>query len=168
MNTKRMRPNQFSAAASTYACFVEAWNRLDGVALAAAFARCGVFVGFDGTEIRGQRGIEATFLRIFADHARPALVAKLRWVRPIRSGAAVVCVGVGMAESGELLEAHNALQCALVARSRGEWRIEHLQTTLAGWINRPAERAALTNELRAVLQSHGPGLAPLPRAGGPP
>jgi uncharacterized protein (TIGR02246 family) len=131
----------------------ERWNARDASGFAALFADDGHVIGFDGSEMHGPAEIAGELGRIFADHETAAYVAKVREVRFLGEGIALLRAVVGMVPPGESdLNANvNALQTLLATRSDGVWRITLLQNTPAQYHGRPEASEALTAELRKLL-----------------
>ena len=68
--------------ARLYRDLLEAWNRRDAAGMAALFAHDGSLVGFDGSQVDGgPPAVAAHLAPIFASHATPAYVGKIRELR---------------------------------------------------------------------------------------
>ncbi len=138
-----------------YRRVVEGWNAASGEAFAAPFAEDGEVVGFDGSEVAGRATIAEEMGRIFADHATGTYVGKVRRVRPLGSGAAVLRAVAGVVPAGrsDLEPSQNSVQ-ALVAEQRdGEWRVVLYHNTPAQFHGRPELVERLTEELRQEMKS---------------
>jgi uncharacterized protein (TIGR02246 family) len=140
-----------------YWALLERWNARDAVGFAALFEEDGHAIGYDGSEMHGRGEIEQALRDVFADHETATYVAKIRDVASIVESVALVRAVVGMVPAGgrDLNTAVNAIQ-TLVARrddEGGGWRIALLQNTPAQYHGRPDAAAALTAELRALLQN---------------
>ena len=135
-----------------YATLIAGWNDRSSEAFAARFAADGTVVGFDGSEQQGRDAIAAEMDRIFADHETAPYVAKVKSVRLLGSGVAMLRAIVGMIPPGEsdLEPARNAHQTVLAVRENGEWRIALFQNTPAQFHGRPDLVEAMTQELRDV------------------
>jgi uncharacterized protein (TIGR02246 family) len=119
------------------------------------FAEDGAIVGFDGSQIAGRAAIAAELGRIFADHATGAYVGKVRSVRPLGSGAALLRAVAGMVPAGrsDLEPRLNAVQTLVAERREGTWCAVLYQNTPAQLHGRPELVAELTEELRHELQA---------------
>ena len=89
-------------AIEVYTGLLDAWNRRDAKAFAAAFTSTGIAIGYDGSQMSGRGAIEAELARVFADHETASYVAKIRAVvRASRDGVIVHAVA-GMAPRGSI------------------------------------------------------------------
>lgn len=142
-----------AAITTLYQRLLDTWNQRDAVAYAALFDEDATVVGFDGSAMNGREEIEATLRQIFADHVTAAYVGKVRGVRLLASGVAILRAVVGMVPPGasDINPAVNAIQTLVAARRDGQWRIALFQNTPAQFHGRPEVSAALTEELRRLL-----------------
>lgn len=150
MNAGMPEADNTEAVRSLHKALLDAWNARDAEGMAALFEDDGNVVGFDGSQIDGRSAIESTMARIFADHETARYVAKVREVRPLAPGVALLRAIVGMVPPGrtDLNPAVNAIQ-ALVAVERVDgWRIALYQNTPAQFHGRPDLAEQLTEELR--------------------
>lgn len=140
---------------SLYTQLIEAWNRRSADDFAALFTRDGNTVGFDGSPLDGQSDIAASLRSIFANHPTAAYVAKVREIRSLGPGVALLRAVVGMVPPGqsELNPAVNAIQSLGVVEQSGQWRIALLHSTPAAFHGRPEASEQLTQELTEVLRS---------------
>jgi uncharacterized protein (TIGR02246 family) len=132
------------------------WNRRDARGMAALFAEGGNVVGFDGSPLNGQAEIAGVLSSIFAQHPTPPYVAKVREVRLLADGVALLRAVVGMVPVGqeEINPALNAIQTLVVARREGRWQVELFHNTPAAFHGRPEAASELTEELRALLRKN--------------
>ncbi|MGW4896563.1 SgcJ/EcaC family oxidoreductase [Kitasatospora sp. NPDC004240] len=146
------------AVRALYHRALEGWNLRDGAAFAGPFAEEGEVIGFDGSRQSGRSVIAAELGRIFADHATPEYVAKVRRVHGLGPGVAQLDAVAGLVpDDGEDLDpALNALQTVIAVNAGAGWRIALLQNTPAAYHQRPDLAKELTEELRAVI-ARGPG-----------
>jgi uncharacterized protein (TIGR02246 family) len=138
-----------------YEDYLAAWNAEDGARLGGLFAQDGNLVGFDGSTVDGREAIEAHLSGVFADHRTASYVGKVREVRELAPGVALLRAHAGMVPpgGGDINEKVNTVH-ALVAVSDGEgWRIALFTATPAALHGRPDASEALTAELREVLRS---------------
>jgi uncharacterized protein (TIGR02246 family) len=129
------------------------WNARDGEAFAAPFVEDGEVIGFDGSEVAGRVEIAAAQARIFADHPTARYVWKVRSVRGLAPGAALLRAIAGMVRPGQtdIEPSVNALHTVVTVWQGGEWGIAHFQNTPAQYHGRPGMVAQMTEELRALL-----------------
>jgi methyltransferase (TIGR00027 family)/uncharacterized protein (TIGR02246 family) len=146
--------DQDSGPARLYRDLLEAWNRRDAAAMAALFTHDGSLVGFDGSQIDGGRAaVEAHLAPIFASHATPAYVGKVREVRALATNVSLVRAVTGMVQEGrrELNAALNTIHTLVAVEAGGMWRAAMFQSTPAAFHGRPDLVRALTDELRELL-----------------
>jgi uncharacterized protein (TIGR02246 family) len=138
-----------------YRRVLDAWNAASAEDFAAAFAEDGEVIGFDGSQIAGRAAIAAELGRIFADHATGAHVGKVRGVRPLGSGMALLRAVAGMVPAGrsDLEPALNMVQTLVAERRADGWCAVLFQNTPAALHGRPELAADLTNELREELRA---------------
>jgi uncharacterized protein (TIGR02246 family) len=137
-----------------YESLLTFWNRRDADGMARLFGERGSLVGFDGSQADGAAGIGAHLQPIFADHPTAAFVARVREVRQIGRGVALLRAIAGMVPPGkdDVNPAVNAVQ-SLVAVSHGShWEAALFQSTPAALHGRPDLSERLTEELRGVVQ----------------
>jgi uncharacterized protein (TIGR02246 family) len=144
------QPNGQAGAIAVYRDLITAWNRRDAVAMAALFLEDGDVTGFDGSMLSGASEIQSSMAAIFAEHQTPPYVAKVRGVRLLQEGVAVVRGVAGMALAGtrELDPGLNAVQTLVAIRNGAGWRIASFQTTPAAFHGRPDAVVKLTRELQ--------------------
>jgi uncharacterized protein (TIGR02246 family) len=138
------------AVSTVYRDLLAAWNRRDGKAFAAPFAKDGEVIGFDGSETRGQAAIESEMTRIFADHPTGEYVGKVREVVQISKDVALVRAVAGVVPAGQadLNPALNSVQRMLCTISNSRWEIVLYHNTPAQFHGRPEMVEKLTAELR--------------------
>ena len=136
-----------------YQELLDRWNGRDAEAFAALVAEDGNVVGFDGSPIDGRMEIATAIGRIFADHQTAAYVGKIREVRLIAPGVALLRAVAGMVPPGQsdIDPAVNAIQSLVATKEKGRWRIALFQSTPAAFHGRPELSHQLTEELRRVL-----------------
>lgn len=142
-----------------YQRLLDGWNRRSASDMARLFARDGLAVGFDGTEMQGSAEIEAALARVFADHTPARYIGLVRAVHRLTDDAAVVHAVAGMVPPGEqeLKTDRNAVQTLTLVKRDGRWTIAVFQNTPAKYDGRPADVERLTAELRAALDARGIG-----------
>jgi uncharacterized protein (TIGR02246 family) len=142
-------------ALAAYRELLEAWNRRDADGFAAVFTDDGSCVGFDGSMMNGRAEIASTLRSIFESHPTATYVAKIREVRAIAPGIAVIRSVVGMVPPGEneLKPDVNAIQSLVFVDKGPDVRIALLQNTPAAFHGRPELAQQLTSELTDVLRT---------------
>jgi len=130
-----------------------AWNNQDAVAMASLFANNGTVVGFDGSENNGKTVIESEMSKIFKDHKTARYVWKVREVRFLSSGIALLRAVAGMVLPGEekVKPERNAQQSLIAVNENENWKIALFQNTPAQYHGRPEASQSLTNELNALV-----------------
>ncbi len=134
-----------------------AWNDRDARRMATLYAPAGGQVGFDGSTANGPAEIEALLAPIFKDHPTARYIAKVREVRMLGEGAALLRAVAGMVPPGktDLMPERNAIQTLVASRqSTGEWKVEMFHNTPAKFDGRPELAEKLTAELREQLSRH--------------
>jgi uncharacterized protein (TIGR02246 family) len=133
---------------------LDRWNQCDAGGYGALFADDGTMVGFDGTPVESPAAIVEHLRGIFADHRTGTYVAKVREVRPLGAGTALLRAVAGLVPPGgsDVNPGANAVQVLVaVLDADGAWRVAHFQNTPAAFHGRPDAADALTAELQAVL-----------------
>lgn len=150
-----LQPSDKTSIRDTFFQLHAQWNANDGQAFGALFTTDGSMVGFDGSQVNGRADIVAHLSGIFRDHKVASFVGKVREVRMLADGVALVRAVAGMIPPGksDVNPATNAIQSAVLVRSAGAWRVALFQNTPAAFHGRPADVEALTNELREVARS---------------
>ncbi|MCP9976919.1 SgcJ/EcaC family oxidoreductase [Actinomadura madurae] len=136
---------------------MDGWNARDGAAFAAPFRDDGETIGFDGTLHSGRDRIAAQLDAIFADHRTARYIGRVREVRLIGPGAAVLRAVAGMVPPGssDIDPEANSVQTLTASQLMGEWRVALFQTTPAAYHGRPEAAEALSAELRSLLPGDG-------------
>ncbi|APR76584.1 Hypothetical protein A7982_01931 [Minicystis rosea] len=143
------------AIRALYERILVAWNARDATAMAAPFTDDGNIVGFDGSQVDTRAGIEAHLAPIFASHRTPVYVAKVREVRMLAPGAALLRAVAGMVPDGaeDLNPALATIHTLAAVHNDDGWRAALFQSTPAAWHGRPNDLAALVDELREVQRT---------------
>ncbi len=146
-------PAEEAAVRELYRELLNAWNAHDADRMAAVFAEDGNVIGFDGSQMNGRQEIQDQLRQIFADHVTAAYVAKVREVRLLVPGAALLRAAVGMVPPGQsdINPAVNAVQSLIAVKRGGKWRVALFQNTPAQFHGRPDLAEQLTAELRQML-----------------
>ncbi|MCU1450393.1 MAG: SgcJ/EcaC family oxidoreductase [Acidimicrobiales bacterium] len=134
---------------------LDSWNEGDAAGFAELFTEDGSLVGFDGTMVDGRGQIGAHLSGVFGDHEVASYVGKVRSVRHLSDGVAVLQAVAGMVPPGQsdINPATNAVQVLVAVKEPpdNEWRIAVYQNTPAQFHGRPEAVDSLTEELRAEL-----------------
>ena len=140
---------------SLYRRMLDGWNRRDAALMAAQFSDDGNSIGFDGSQMQGRAEILAVLLQIFAGHATPPFVHKLKEIRLLTADVALVRAIVGMVPPGKsaLEPGLNAVQTVIAQRRDGDWQISQLQNTPAALHGRPELVLQMTAELTVALDA---------------
>ncbi|SFO75478.1 SgcJ/EcaC family oxidoreductase [Actinomadura madurae] len=151
------RLGALDAVRALYRRILDGWNARDGAAFAAPFRDDGETIGFDGTLHSGRERIAAQLDAIFADHRTARYIGRVREVRVIGPGAAVLRAVAGMVPPGssDIDPEANSVQTLTASQLMGEWRVALFQTTPAAYHGRPEAAEALSAELRSLLPGDG-------------
>ncbi len=147
-------PADDRAVRALYTDVLTQWNERHAKGMARLFERDGHVVGFDGSQLDGQRAIESELARIFADHQTARYVGVVRDVQFLSETVAVLRAVAGMIPPGhtDLNPALNAIQTLVAVKRDANWQIVVYQNTPAAFHGRPDAVAALTGELRQHLK----------------
>ena len=137
-----------------YARLLDAWNHRDADAFAALFGDDGAMIGFDGSQAAGP-AIRDHLGPVFADHPTAAYVARVREVRSLAPGVALLRAAAGMVPPGgeDLNPDVNTVQTLLAARAGDGWRIVLFQNTPAQFHGRPELTEQHLAELRPLVRA---------------
>jgi uncharacterized protein (TIGR02246 family) len=138
-----------------YRDLMASWNNRDAAAWGELFTEDGNLVGFDGSQVDSRGAITEHLAQIFADHQPAAYVAKVREVRQLAPGAALLRGVAGMVPPGEstIKPEVNTIHVLVAVELDGGWRVAHFQATPAAFHGRPEAAEALTAELQAALEA---------------
>jgi uncharacterized protein (TIGR02246 family) len=141
--------------ASLYRKLLISWNERDAAAYGALFSQDGSLVGFDGSCVESSAAIVEHLESIFHDYQPATYVWKIREIRELGSGVALLRSVAGMVPPGgsDINPAVNAVQALVAVRSDDGWRIAHFQNTPAAFHGRPEAAEELTAELRSMLDT---------------
>jgi uncharacterized protein (TIGR02246 family) len=147
--------NSATSVIALYSQMLDAWNRRDANGFARVFAQSASVVGFDGSQMNGRPEITSSLARIFADHPTAQYIAKVRDVRALADGVALLRTVVGMVPPGAAAvdPALNAIQSLIFVVENERAEIALLQNTPALFHGRPRMGKELTEELGRVLLS---------------
>jgi uncharacterized protein (TIGR02246 family) len=136
-----------------YRELLASWNGRDAGRYARLFTADGSVVGFDGSSVEGRDAIHDHLASIFADHEPASYVGKVREVRELVPGVALLRAVVGMVPPGanDINPDVNAAQSLVAVTAPAGWRVAHFANTPAAFHGWPEAREALTSELREEL-----------------
>jgi uncharacterized protein (TIGR02246 family) len=120
-----------------------------------SFTDDGSCVGFDGSMMNGRTEIASILRGIFEHHPTASYVAKVRELRAVAPGVAIIRAVVGMVPPGtsELKPDVNAIQSLVVVENGPDAKIALLQNTPAAFHGRPELAQQLTSELTDALRT---------------
>ncbi len=132
---------------------LDRWNEGDAAGYGALFTPVGSIVGFDGSCVETPAAITEHLSAIFADHRTATYVAKVREVRPLGDGVALLRAVAGLVPPGgsDVNPEANAIQALVAVRGDDGWLVAHFQNTPAAFHGRPDDAEALTAELQALV-----------------
>lgn len=144
---------QENQVAAMYMQLLEQWNKRNAAGMSGLFAANGSLVGFDGSQLNGQKEIYDVLNEIFGNFPTAAYVAIIKEVRMLSADSAMVRSVVGMVPQGgnDINPAVNAIQAMIAIIENGEWRVALLQNTPAAFHGRPEMSELLSADLRAAL-----------------
>ena len=147
-------PSTDSEVRALYGRILEAWNARDASAMASCFEPDGNMVGFDGSQIDSRAEIAGHLTPIFASHPTARYVAKVREVRRLMQEVGILRAVAGMVppSSDDVNPALNTIHTLVASKRADGWLASLFQSTAAAWHGRPADSAALTEELRGIVR----------------
>ena len=136
-----------------YKQLLQQWNKRNAGGMAGLFAENGTLIGFDGSQLSGQKEIYTVLDEVFANHPTAAYVSIIKEVRPLAPGSLMLLAVVGMVAEGQtdISPAVNALQTLIVITENDQPRIALFQNTPAAFHGRPELTEQLNADLRAAL-----------------
>lgn len=137
-----------------YQQLLQQWNKRNAAGMTALFATNGSLVGFDGSQLNGQKEIYAVLDEIFANFPTAAYVSIVKEVRILSDTSALLFAVVGMVAQGQsdISPEVNAVQTVTAMMEEGKWRIALFQNTPAAFHGRPELSEQLSADLRHALQ----------------
>lgn len=129
------------------------WNAQDAAGIGELYTVAANVTGFDGSQMNGREEIVATLANIFAHHKTATYVGKVREVRFLNEGSAILRAVVGMIPPGgtDINPAVNAIQSLVAVKEDDRWKIALFHNTPAAFHGRPEASEALTAELRQLF-----------------
>jgi uncharacterized protein (TIGR02246 family) len=129
------------------------WNKQDAKGMSSLFSNDGNLIGFDGSQIDGQLGIETELGKIFENHKTARYVWKVKEVRFLNPQIALLRAIVGMVPPGkkEINSATNAIQSLVAVKQTNIWKISLFQNTPAQFHGHPELVDKMTHELSELI-----------------
>jgi uncharacterized protein (TIGR02246 family) len=148
-------PDTQSFILALYQQLLQQWNKRNAPGMTGLFTTNGILVGFDGSQLNGQKEIYAVLDEIFSNFPTAAYISIVKEVRMLSDTSALLLAVVGMVAEGQadISPEVNALQSMTAILEEGKWRVALLQNTPAAFHGRPELSAQLSDDLRQVLQS---------------
>lgn len=136
-----------------YHRLINAWNSRDAYGMAKLFSEEGVQIGFDGSKVIGREEILSHVKPIFENNPTPPFIGKVKSIRMLGSGIAILHAIVGMVPPGksEINPDLNAHQTLVAVHRDNTWRVELFQNTPAQYHGSPELIELMTEEIRDSL-----------------
>lgn len=133
-----------------YKDLLNSWNSNNASRFAKLFARNGNTIGFDGSQMSGQKQIEEELSKIFSNHKVSTYVSIVREVRSLSPSVYLLRAVVGMIPPGKsaINPKVNAIQTLIAEKLSDQFQIGLLQNTPAAFHERPDLAEQLTDELQ--------------------
>ncbi len=138
-----------------YQQLLQQWNKRNAAGMTGLFATNGTLIGFDGSQLNGQKEIYAVLDEIFANFPTAAYVSIVKEVRVLTDTTALLLAVAGMVAVGsnDISPEVNVLHSITAVQDEGKWRIVLFQNTPAAFHGRPELAEQLSADLRHVLAS---------------
>lgn len=138
-----------------YQQLLQQWNKRNAAGMAGIFASDGTMIGFDGSQLNGQKEIYAVLDEIFSNFPTAAYVSIVKEVRMLTDTTALLLAVAGMVAVGsnDISPEVNVLHSITAVENEGKWRIALFQNTPAAFHGRPELAEQLSADLRHVLAS---------------
>ncbi len=138
-----------------YQQLLQQWNKRNAAGMTGLFATNGTLIGFDGSQLNGQKEIYAVLDEIFANFPTAAYVSIVKEVRVLTDTTALLLAVAGMVAVGsnDISPEVNVLHSITAVQDEGKWRIALFQNTPAAFHGRPELAEQLSADLRHVLAS---------------
>ena len=141
------------SVADVYRRLIDGWNSNNAGEMAAAVARDGLVIGYDGSEMLGRDQVRDEIGAIFERHQTATYITKVRCTRALGPDVGLLHAVVGMVPPGgsEIVAERNAIQTVVARRGDDGWSAALFQTTPAQFHGRPELAESLTAELGALV-----------------
>lgn len=138
-----------------YQQLLQQWNKRNAAGMTGLFATNGTLIGFDGSQLNGQKEIYAVLDEIFANFPTAAYVSIVKEVRVLTDTTALLLAVAGMVAEGsnDISPEVNVLHSITAVHEESTWRIALFQNTPAAFHGRPELAEQLSADLRHVLAS---------------
>jgi uncharacterized protein (TIGR02246 family) len=138
-----------------YQQLLQQWNKRNAAGMTGLFTTNGTLIGFDGSQLNGQKEIYAVLDEIFANFPTAAYVSIVKEVRVLTDTTALLLAVAGMVAVGsnDISPEVNVLHSITAVQDEGKWRIALFQNTPAAFHGRPELAEQLSADLRHVLAS---------------
>ena len=133
-----------------YNALLEQWNKRNAPGFAGLFMPDGNMIGFDGSQLNGQKEIHSVFKDIFEDFPTARYITIIKEIRALTEGSALLIAVAGMVPQGQddISPAVNVLHTLVAVKIEDQWRIALFQNTPASFHGRPEMAEQLTEDLR--------------------
>lgn len=123
--------------------------------MAGLFASNGILIGFDGSQLNGQKEIYSVLDEIFSNFPTAAYISIVKEIRVLSESSVILTAVVGMVAQGhtDISPEVNAVQTMVALLEDNRWRVALLQSTPAAFHGRPEMAEQLCADLRHVLHS---------------
>ena len=143
-------PDDIGKIKTLYQNLLESWNNNNPEEFSQLFTTDGNSIGFDGSQMNGQKQIRDELDKIFQNHKVSSYVGIIREIRTLSSTVFVLRAIAGMIPPGRdvIKPDVNAIQTLIAKRQGDEFRITLFQNTPAAFHGRPEAVSEMTNELQ--------------------
>ena len=133
-----------------YKTLLNSWNNANAAVFAGLFTKEGNVVGFDGSQMNGQKQIEAELEKIFASHKVSSYISIVKEIRQLDQDTFLLRAVAGMVPpaQSQINPAVNAIQTMIARKENGHFHIELFQNTPAAFHGRPELADKLNQELQ--------------------
>ncbi|HMJ47348.1 MAG TPA: SgcJ/EcaC family oxidoreductase [Ferruginibacter sp.] len=133
-----------------YKDLLSSWNDNNAKSFAKLFAINGNTIGFDGSQMNGQKQIEEELIKIFLKHKVANYVSIVREVRSLTPYVYLLRAVAGMIPPGksEINSNVNTIQTLIAQKVSDQFQIAIFQNTPAAFHERPDLNKQLTDELQ--------------------
>lgn len=138
-----------------YQQLLQQWNKRNAAGMTGLFATDGTMIGFDGSQLNGQKEIYTVLDEIFSNFPTAAYVSIVKEVRLLTPNTALLLAVAGMVAVGsnDISPEVNVLHSITAVQEEGAWRIALFQNTPAAFHGRPELTEQLSADLRHALAS---------------
>jgi len=138
-----------------YQQLLQQWNKRNAAGMTGLFVTNGTLIGFDGSQLNGQKEIYTVLDEIFSNFPTAAYVSIVKEVRVLTDTTALLLSVAGMVAVGsnDISPEVNVLHSITAVKDEGKWRIALFQNTPAAFHGRPELAEQLSADLRHVLAS---------------